>query len=409
MTSEKNTVKKPPGPYGNGCLYLRGRIYWISWRETVRRPDGSTNHAQHFESTKSEDKKFAQRVLRTRLQAQGGRRTLAVDPRKVSWEDVRDNFIAHCQTRGSRSLKMRDGKPTLDTVPRLNEFFGGWRAGEIAVADLKRFRAELKADGAGDARANRCVSTLRAALRQAVRDELLTSAELPGYFPMSSEPNVARGAVFVQPEWYAPLRKKLKEPLRSAFTLAYHTGLRVGEMARVRWRDIDTAKQRLALPGESSKSGAPRLVPLPSDFDLKPGKLDDLVFKDFGDPRKSWRAACIAVGAGWFECAECGKQCKGRACPDHGKRGRNGLRYRGLLLRHCRHSFARRASDAGMPEARIMGITGHRTRALFDRYNIGREGDVDRARETMERLHLAEQRGSVNNRKRLAVSVSKWK
>src|SRR5436309_10204111 len=37
----------------------------------------------------------------------------------------------------------------------------------------------------------------------------------PSYFPTVTEPNVARGAVFIRREWYAPLRRELKEPLRS--------------------------------------------------------------------------------------------------------------------------------------------------------------------------------------------------
>jgi len=34
--------------------------------------------------------------------------------------------------------------------------------------------------------------------------------------------------------------------------------------------------------------------------------------------------------------------------------------------------------------ARFFEITGHKTRAMFDRYNIGREEDAARAREVME-------------------------
>ena len=50
-------------------------------------------------------------------------------------------------------------------------------------------------------------------------------------------------------------------------------------------------------------------------------------------------------------------------------------------------SVVRNMSDAGMPEARIMAISGHVTRAMFDRYNIGREEDVAAARRAIERFH----------------------
>lgn len=178
----------------------------------------------------------AQRRLRAKLQLIGGRRPTVTDPRKVSYEDLRQNLLDYCVANSIRSLKKdTQGRLTLNTLPRLDRFFGGWRAREIQVAHLKRFRAEGKHDGLSDARLNRYMATLRKMFRQAIKDELITGEEEPSYFPMTGEKNVARGAIFIKPEWYAPLRKELKEPLRSAFTLAYHDGVRVEELQRIRW------------------------------------------------------------------------------------------------------------------------------------------------------------------------------
>jgi hypothetical protein len=49
----------------------------------------------------------------------------------------------------------------------------------------------------------------------------------------------------------------------------------------------------------------------------------------------------------------------------------------------------RNLSDAGLEEKRIMDISGHKTRLMFDRYNIGRKGGMDKAREAIERFHRA--------------------
>jgi hypothetical protein len=132
------------------------------------------------------------------------------------------------------------------------------------------------------------------------------------------------------------------------------------------------------------------MVGLPADFDLKPGAADQLAFP-LGDCRERWRTACVKVGAGHYECRECGALCDGRTCPTHGKRPTKRLRYKGITMRHTRHSAARNMSDAGM-EDNIMEITGHLTRSMLDRYNIGKESDVAKARDLMEEFHDTKQR-----------------
>ena len=346
----------------------------MTWYESRRSPDGTVAHVRKFQSSGSDNKKLAQRMLRSKLQLAGGRRPTSVDPEKVSYDDLCENFLNHCIAKGGRSLKTdKDGKRTLATLPRLDRSFSGWRAREITVADLKRFRAEGRAGGLSDARLNRYMATLRAAFRLAAKDGLITTAESPAYFPMTPEPNEARGALFVEDGWYQPLRKRLKDPLRSAFVLAYATGIRVHEMQRLCWRDLDLKARIATLPAEITKTGKSRLVPLPRDLSVKPGKPDELVFP-LGNYRWAWYKACVAVGAGRWETTGTGRK-----------------RYVGLLLRHCRHTFVRNASDSGLEEKRIMDITGHRTRATFDRYNIGKREDVQRAGEILERQHRQRQ------------------
>ena len=68
-----------------------------------------------------------------------------VNPKKVSYEDIRENYLARAVERGLASLK-KVGKElqSLDTMTRLDAFFGGWKAAEITQADIRRFRAQGK-------------------------------------------------------------------------------------------------------------------------------------------------------------------------------------------------------------------------------------------------------------------------
>ena len=384
--------KQKRGRYGSGSLWLRNRIYWVRYREVKRHPDGTSTSIQHCESTRSEDRDFAKRFLHRKLLELGGRRPTVVDPGEVSYEDLRENLLAHFVEDKKRSLKWtKDGSPTLNTLALLDEFFGGYKARDITVADLRRFRREARTDTRGDKRLNRYVATIRRMFTLALKDELLTRAEMPSYFPMTKEPNVAVGAIYIEPRWYAPLRRELSEPLRSAFTLAYGTGIRVEELQRLRWEHVDLKRRIVTMTADITKTGFARAVPLPQDFDLKPGKPNELLFP-LGDIRGEWRKACVKVGAGYYACDVCGERCTGLKCPAHGKRLVKRLRYRGITLRHCRHSFARRMSDAGVDRKRGKDILGDVTDAMYDRYNIPLSKDVERVGELMERFHQKEQK-----------------
>ena len=380
--------KQKRGRYGDGCIYRQKgrRIWWMTWYEDRRRPDGSIMREKCYESTGSEDRNFALRRLRSKLQLLGGRRPTTIDPRKVSYEDLRQNLLDFYLLKNRRTLKLKNGQPVLNTLARLDRFFGGWRATEIDIAQLKRFRAEGKADGLSDARLNRYMATLRKMFNQAIKDELITRTEVPSYFPTTYEPNEAVNALFIEPRWYAPLRRELKEPLRSAFTLAYHWGVRVEELRRLRRKHFDIKNRVVNLPGEITKTGKARSVPLPKEVAIKAALPDALVFP-LGDMRGQWHKACVIVGAGHFECKLCGARCDGRKCPTHGKQPVKGVRYRGITLRHTRHTAARNMHDAGMDRQRIKDRTGHKTDAMLNRYNIGRTEDVDKARVLMERFH----------------------
>jgi integrase len=373
MTMKKKQPKR--ARYGSGSLWLRGTIWWVKWREVRHPPGGVAEYIQNAESTGSEDREFAEGVLKNKILDTGGRRPTVVPSGKITYDDLRKNLLAYYVAKKLRSLKKdKAGVITLATLPRLDKAFKGWLAKDISAAHVRRFRQEGNKDGLSDARMNRYVSTLRKMFRQGARDELITAKEMPAYFEMVNEPNEARGAIFITPKWYGPLRKALPEPLRSAFTVAYHNAIRVNELMRIRWRDIDVKKRRIQLPGEATKTGRPRLVPLPRDFDRKPGAPDALVFP-LGNYRKRWIKTCVAAGAGAW------------VTDDEGNK-----HYEGLLLRHTRHTAIRNMADAGLHEARIMAVSGHMSRSMFDRYNIGREEDIAAAGKAIEQFHRRAQK-----------------
>jgi len=71
-----------------------------------------------------------------------------------------------------------------------------------------------------------------------------------------------------------------------------------------------------------------------------------------GDFRKAWHNACVASGLGRFE------------KPDTGE-----AYYICLIAHDLRTSAGRNMIKAGIPEKVAMGLSGHKTRSVFDRYH----------------------------------------
>ena len=88
------------------------------------------------------------------------------------------------------------------------------------------------------------------------------------------------------------------------------------------------------------------------------------------EPRKNWYTLCVASGLGQLIPRKRGKRVY--------------KRYVGLNLHDFRRAAVRNLVRAGVPERVCMDICGHRTRSIFDRYNITSEADLIRASKLVE-------------------------
>jgi integrase len=235
----------------------------------------------------------------------------------------------------------------------LKEYFGDLRAVDITPDRVRSYQAHRRREGATPATVNRETSHLARAFRIAVKSGRLTV--MPA-FPDRLEESAPRQGFFEHAEYLA-VREQLAPEYQDVFDFAYYSGWRRSEITGLTWREIDTAGGVIRLDPDRSKTRTGRVLPVSEPMKevlqrrIAARRLDSLlVFHRNGEPLIDWRKA-------WANA------CKLAGLP--GKR-----------LHDCRRTAARNLIRSGTPERVAMQLPGHKTRSVFDRYNIVSEGDL---------------------------------
>jgi hypothetical protein len=124
---------------------------------------------------------------------------------------------------------------------------------------------------------------------------------------------------------------------------------------------------------------------------------DESVFtrneKAVSDFRGVWAKVCCGAGLGQMICSKCSKPVEKDKCENC--TGSKRVLYRGLLFHDLRRSAVRNMVRGGVPEVVCMKISGHKTRAVFDRYNIVSERDLVDAAQKIESVSLSYSKAKV--------------
>jgi integrase len=182
---------------------------------------------------------------------------------------------------------------------------------------------------------------------------------------MLHENNIRKG--FFEREQFEAVRRHLPEYARPIVTFAYYTGWRIAsEVLPLEWRQVDFDAGAVRLDPGTTKNEEGRVFVFGLIDELrrvleeqrdsakalaqKHGCIVRYIFHRSGRKvksiRKCWQNACVAAG-----------------CPAR-------------LLHDFRRTAVRNLVRAGVPERVAMQMTGHKTRSVFERYNIVSEGDL---------------------------------
>ncbi|HEY6293325.1 MAG TPA: site-specific integrase [Terriglobia bacterium] len=340
---------------GDGRVFRRGNKYWIAYYAPG--PDGRS-HEQREPGGDTEAE--ARKLLRHRLRevgahVLGARKFTGPQQERVRVEELLQNYERDCEIRGLKGLKQ-----IRSHLKHIRAFFGMDRALVVSTARLRDFIAARQQEEAKSATINRELEGLQRAFALAVEAGTLAAAPA---FPSLREDN-ARQGFFERGDFFAVL-SKLRE-LRKTTDVAdslewfYWTGMRPDEIRSLTWPCFDRETWTLRLHSKDAKTGFGRVIalegPLRQIIERRiktRGFGRALIFhrngKPIGDFRKSWKTACRLAGV------------------------------TGKTPYDLRRTAVRNMVRAGVPEAVAMRISGHRTRAVFDRYNIVSEKDLREA------------------------------
>jgi integrase len=326
---------------------MRGKKFWISYY--APKNGKSVEHRESAGKTEAE----ARKLLKARLQEiavhRVGVRTFQ-GPRadRVTVEELLTPLERDYEIQGRKSL------PQLRSHLRhIRAFFAMDRAIAVTTNRLRDYIAHRQEEGAASATINRELEGLQRAFALAVEGGTLSMAP---NFPALSERN-ARQGFFERADFEAVLSHLDDSDLEDYLRWFYWTGMRPGEIQALTWAGFDRETWTLRLHARDAKTGHGRMLSLVGDLRfiierrLKARRLDSpLVFhrngKPVGEYRKRWKKACEAAGVV------------------------------GRIPYDLRRTAVRNMIRAGVDQAVAMKISGHRTDAVFRRYNIVSDEDI---------------------------------
>lgn len=354
-------------PRGTGSLFqFKGCAIWYM--------KYYKNGAPVRESSGTDNRRKAEKLLQQRLGEIAAGTYIETNDRKVTvdelyaalLDDYRNNGLASLEGARQRwELEKREGEEK-PRPGRLQQKFGGFRALAVTTDKLNKYVAWCREQGLSNGTINRDMAALRRAFNLAYRAGKLQKVPV---FPHLKESAPRTG--FVEEAQYRELAKHAPELwLRALLATAYTFGFREGELVPLkrkrkqnpglRVRQVDLLEGTIRLNAGETKSGDGRVIRMTPDVKVLlqaciTGKgPDDYVFtrsdkKPVLDFRERWEGLAAKAG-----------------CP-------------GLLFHDLRRSAVRNMVRRGVPEVVAMRISGHKTRVVFDRYNIVSESDLAEA------------------------------
>jgi integrase len=311
------------------------------------------------ESSGSPSRKVAAKLLKQRIGELANGNFIEPTDRRVTVDELYESLLADYRNNEMASLEGAEQR----WKKRLTKKFGGLRAANVTTASLDQYVAWCREQGLANATINRDLAALKRAFNLAWRSTPRRIKDVPT-FPHLKE--AAPRVGFVEETQYRRLATNASELwLRALLATAYAFGFRKGELLNLRVRQISLIDRTIRLNAGETKSGEGRVVVMTNDVFVL------------------LQACCVGKDADGFVFT----RPNGEQVRDFRETWENlatAAKIPGLLFHDLRRSAVRNMIRKGVSETVAMRISGHKTRSVFDRYNVVSERDLSEAARLIE-------------------------
>jgi integrase len=347
-----------------GMIYKRGNTWWIKYYR---------NGKSYRESSKSTKKMVAKKLLDRREGDIAQGKIPGIQFNKISFDQLADDFLRDYRINKNKSLVRAER-----SVNHLKQFFEGMKVPAISTPKINEYVETRLIEGAANASVNRELAALKRMLNLGAKQTPPMVDRVP-HIPMLRENNARKG--FFEHDQFLALRDALPEYLKNFVTFAYKTGWRLSEITDLTWARVDRHQGIVRLEAGETKNDEGRTVYL--DDELKS------IINQQWEARKtnSKMLAYIFLNRKGDDKIKRFDKAWANACKD-AKAGKR-------IFHDLRRTAVRNMVRSGIPENVAMMISGHKTRTVFERYNITNDADlIEAARK--QAAYLDSQVGTVS-------------
>ncbi len=290
-------------------------------------------------------------------------------------EELIQWYLALPVTQNKRSYSK-----DVERSPYLLNYFGDIKANKIKPSMVESFQHDMLKTKSKHGRpfkpstVNRMVALMKRIFNLALREDMVLKN--PCWKVTMLKENNQRDRV-ISFEQYELLQEQLESHLKPIVAVGYFTGMRLGEILGLTWKQVNMEQGYIDLEPEQTKTSEPRRVYFTEELCQvleRVAKVKGLrhrfVFTYKGKPitsfRRTFRSACQRAGIQDFR------------------------------FHDLRHTFNTNMRKAGVDQTVIMKLTGHKTPAMFNRYNTVDQQDAKQAMERFNDL-LAEQKNEKSS------------
>ena len=378
--------------------YGQGRVY----RRTVKLPDGSkreiamyhykfyVNGIPYRGSTHTDNWNKAQAYTKKCMaEAQAGTWPETASPAKLLMSELLDDLAIYYKLYRPKSYE-HFAKPI---VAHLRDFFGPLPARKITRKTLNDYiKQRLEPDDPGDAAVgqstvNRDLSLLRRAFNLGRTNEKIHV--FPSFKDLFFDESKFVRKKFFEPDDYARKKVALNDDERPVLIFGYNVGWRKQEVLTLRWdENVDFDSRTVRLWTGETKNDEGRVVSMggPGD-ELYDMLVNQKLRRDTLCPECPWVFFRTNRGNRGKSTRQLGKPV---VQIRHNWEKAQGVGLGAKLFHDLRRTTTRNLIRAGVSEGVAMQQTGHKTRHVFERYNIKNERDMHEARQKL-RDYLASQ------------------